>query len=156
MDWVSAFKVDQCPDRILWRWDPGGRFSVKSAYSALSEGGVRDVHANKLWRLRIPLKGKIFYWIVLKKRLLTADNLIKRGWTGDTTCVLCGSEEETMDHLFTNCVFAKFILVTVVEGVQVGDLGADVHSVWDRWVDRKGPHSKLKWITELAAYWWII
>lgn len=90
---------------------------MKSAYSALSKGGTRDARAIKLWRLCIPLKVKIFCWLVLKKRLLTANNLIKRGWVGDMACVLCRSDEETVDHLFTNCVFAKFMLVMTGEDV---------------------------------------
>lgn len=48
-----------------------------------------------------------------------ADNLQKRGWSGDTACVLCGSKEATVDHLFSACVFAKFIFVMAVEGVQI-------------------------------------
>lgn len=50
-DQISACTGDQSPDMILWRWDPGGRFSVKSTYSALRDGGTRDARANKLWRL---------------------------------------------------------------------------------------------------------
>lgn len=71
---IYVFKVDQNPDRILCHWKPGGCFLVKSAYSTLSERGMRDARAIKLWRLCIPLKVKIFYQLVL-----TADNLIKKG-----------------------------------------------------------------------------
>lgn len=72
----------------------------------------------------------IFFWLVLKKRPLTVDNFVKRGWTGDTLCVLCMAHDEPVDHLFTQCVFTKFIMVMGVEGVQGGELGDDVHQVW--------------------------
>lgn len=39
----------------------------------------------------------------------------------------------TIDHLFTARVFAKFILVMTVEGVQSTKLGVGVNSDWDRW-----------------------
>ncbi|OAY68402.1 putative ribonuclease H protein, partial [Ananas comosus] len=78
-DRIFIFRIGQGPDKILWHWNLDGRFTVKSAYSALSDGGTRDARAIKLWRLRIPLKMKVFCWLVLKKMLLTVDNLLKRG-----------------------------------------------------------------------------
>ncbi len=63
-----------------------------------------------MWRLKAPLKVKVFVWLLLKRRLLTMNNLMKRWWTGDRTCVLCLSEPETGDHLFASCEFTKAIL----------------------------------------------
>nr|CAD1836467.1 unnamed protein product [Ananas comosus var. bracteatus] len=98
---------------------------------------MRDARATKLWRLLIPLKVKVFCWLILKKRPITADNLLKRGWTGNTTCVLCGMTEETVDHLFTQCVFTRFLMALALENLQSTDLGHDVISVWDKWTSRK-------------------
>ncbi|OAY73596.1 putative ribonuclease H protein [Ananas comosus] len=61
----------------------------------------------------------------LIKRLLTADNLAKRGWSGDTTCMLCMSHDETVNHLLAQCVFTKFILVMDVENIQATEIGDD-------------------------------
>lgn len=41
--------------------------------------------------------------------------------------MLCGADEETVDHMFTRCVFCKFIIVTGVNDIQAQDLGDDVH-----------------------------
>lgn len=90
---------------------------------------MRNARASKIWRLRIPLKVKVFCSLVLKKKSLTVNNLLKRGWIGDTAYVLCWAEEETVNHLFTICIFAKFILAITVKGVQSRDLGVDVNSV---------------------------
>lgn len=57
---------------------------------------------------------------------MKTDNLVKRGWTRDTDCVLCGVHIETMNHLFTQCVFIKFIMVIGEDGVQESQLGEDV------------------------------
>ncbi|OAY74397.1 putative ribonuclease H protein, partial [Ananas comosus] len=100
---ISTFKLKHRSDRVQWRWSSDGRFTVKSVYSLLNDGGLRDARSSKIWGLRVPLKVKVFTWIVLKKRPLTADNLLKRGWSGNTVCMLCGSEEETVDHLFVQC-----------------------------------------------------
>ncbi|OAY67736.1 putative ribonuclease H protein [Ananas comosus] len=123
---ISAFIIDQRPDTIQWRWNTDGQFSVKSAYSALTDGGVRDACVSKIWELKIPLKFKVFGWLVLKKRTLTRDILVKRGISNDPTCVLCGTHEETVDHLFCRCVFSKFIIVTGVDDIQAQDLGDEL------------------------------
>nr|CAD1821369.1 unnamed protein product [Ananas comosus var. bracteatus] len=118
--------------------------------------GTRDACDSKIWRIRIPLKVKVFYWLVLRKRHLTADSLLKRGWIGNTSCVLCGMEEETMDHLFARCVFFRFLMVMALENVQTRDLGDDVTIVWDRWISRRDSPSPLSGPTGLIACWWII
>lgn len=83
-DRISNACISQGQDIVLWRWSTDGRFTVKSTYSTLRDGGMRDARTGKIWCLRIPLKVKVFYWLVLKKKPLTADNLAKRGWTGNT------------------------------------------------------------------------
>ncbi|OAY71779.1 hypothetical protein ACMD2_00721 [Ananas comosus] len=45
----------------------------------LSHGGRPDPTNQQLWKLKIPVKIKIFVWLLLRKRLLTADRLIDRG-----------------------------------------------------------------------------
>ncbi|OAY68373.1 hypothetical protein ACMD2_27474, partial [Ananas comosus] len=88
----------------------------------LNDGGTRDGRGNLIWKLRIPLKIKVFCWLVLKKRTPTVDILSKRGWTGDLACALCGVFDESVDHLFTQCVFTKFIMVFGLDDVQPEDL----------------------------------
>lgn len=153
---VSQFKVEHGPDIMLWRWSPTGQFTVRSTYVALSDGATRDRRSSKIWKLRVPLKVKVFCWLVLRKRLLTADNLVKRGWVGDTACVLCGTDEETMDHLFTQCVFTRFLILMGVEDVQNRDLGNDLTSTWDRWKGRAGGQPTRHCLTDLIVCWWII
>nr|CAD1818852.1 unnamed protein product [Ananas comosus var. bracteatus] len=134
----------------------GGQFTVKSAYSMLNDGDIRDARTSKIWNLQVPLKVKVFCLIVFKKRALIADNLLKRGWIGNTACVLCGVEEETVDHLFTRCVFSRFLLVATLEYAQSRDWGDDVSSVWDRWMTRIGMQSLNTTVSGLVACWWII
>ena len=65
-----------------------------------------------LWKLKIPLKIKVFMWFLNNKVLLTKDNLAKRRWQGCTKCSFGGSEE-TVEHLFISCPFAKIIWTVV-------------------------------------------
>jgi hypothetical protein len=47
-------------------------------------------------------------WFFHHKVLLTKDNLSKRNWDGSKTCCFC-HKEETIQHLFFECPFAKVI-----------------------------------------------
>jgi hypothetical protein len=47
-------------------------------------------------------------WFLSNKLLLTKDNLIKRKWSGCQKCCFCDNNE-TIDHLFISCPFAKLI-----------------------------------------------
>lgn len=64
------------------------------------------------WKLKLPLKIKIFLWYLKKGVILTKDNLAKRRWQGSTKCCFCRSKE-TVQHLFFDCNLARFIWSTV-------------------------------------------
>jgi hypothetical protein len=61
-----------------------------------------------LWKMKVPLKTKIFMWFVQRKEILTKDNLLKRNWQGSSKCCFC-DHDETVQHLFVKCPFAKII-----------------------------------------------
>jgi zinc-binding in reverse transcriptase len=68
------------------------------------EGGVKTILPKSIWVLKIPIKNKFFLWMTLHNKILTKDNLRKRGWSGDQNCVFCTSPE-SVDHLFFHYPF---------------------------------------------------
>jgi zinc-binding in reverse transcriptase len=40
-----------------------------------------------------------------QNKLMTTDNLIKRGWTIPSICHLCRNQKETAQHLFSQCEY---------------------------------------------------
>lgn len=130
---VNNFQIGTGSDTIGWRWGSYDIFSVRSLYRML-----RDMHTKLIWRLRIPLKVKVYSWLVLKKRATTVENLVKRGWTSDKICVLYRIYKESVDHLFTQRVFVKFLMIMGIEDVRARELGDEVHVVWARWQGRNG------------------
>jgi hypothetical protein len=52
-----------------------------------------------MWRMKIPLRIKIFMWYLKHGVVLTKDNLVRRNWSGNKLCVLC-SHHESIQHLF--------------------------------------------------------
>jgi hypothetical protein len=94
-------------DIFVWKLNTLGTFSVKSMYADIMNG--HTVFLRKyIWKIKVPLKIKIFTWFLYKKVIVTKDNLTKRKWNGCKKCVFCDSEE-SINHLFFTCPFARLI-----------------------------------------------
>lgn len=50
-------------------------------------------------------------WLTIMNRLPTKDRLLKWGLNVDVMCLLCGAAEESRDHVFFSCPFAKEFVV---------------------------------------------
>ena len=48
------------------------------------------------------------FWYLYKGVVLTKDNLARRQWQEDRKCCLCSSDD-SIQHLFFDCHFAKFV-----------------------------------------------
>jgi len=59
-----------------------------------------------VWKSEALPKIKFFTWTLLKGKILTAENLQKRGINGPSYCPNCCGAEETMHHLFVDCPYA--------------------------------------------------
>jgi hypothetical protein len=46
-----------------------------------------------IWKLKLPLKIKVFIWYLYKRVTLTKDNLARRQWQGDMKCCFYSSNE---------------------------------------------------------------
>jgi hypothetical protein len=46
-----------------------------------------------LWKMKIPLKIKIFLWCLGKGVTATKDNLSTRKWEGSNKCSFCNNDE---------------------------------------------------------------
>jgi hypothetical protein len=60
------------------------------------------------WKIKIPLKIKVFLWLLYREVILTKDNLVKQNWHGNEKCSFYISYE-TIQHLFFDLDLAKFI-----------------------------------------------
>ena len=121
--------VQICPtsmDSLIWKVDPSGAYSTKSAYNILKNDGrsVNDDRAFKIiWNLKIPPRAIAFCWRIFRNRLPTKANLRKRHITLPSyRCPLCDSEEEDIGHIMFSCRITRNLW-------------------WEalRWVNRVGP-----------------
>jgi hypothetical protein len=105
-------------------------------------------------KIKIPPKIRIFLWYVYKGVVLTKDNLGKRRWKGSIKCSFCNCNE-TIDHLFFRCDFARFIwrTVEIVSGLKA-PLNVS-HFFW-HWLDRVKLNTKKQFMVGAAAILWAI
>ncbi|KAI3944657.1 hypothetical protein MKW98_021115, partial [Papaver atlanticum] len=109
-------------DDLVWVGDKSGKFSVKSAYNLqVAQDQLvlasPDFPCKQIWSRRWPPKFAFFLWQAVLERLPTLDNLQKRGsaiisTAGDiipNKCILCQTVEESVNHIFIHCSFAKKI-----------------------------------------------
>jgi hypothetical protein len=73
----------------------------------MCEGEVGESN-RRIWKAKIPLKIKVFMWLINQNAILTKDNMLKRNWQGDQHCKFCSSEE-SINHLFFYCTLAKYV-----------------------------------------------
>jgi hypothetical protein len=95
------------PDSIAWLWTSDGRYSAKSAYKAQFTGCYSRFATAKVRKAYAEPKCKMFSWLALHGKILTADRLAIRGWPHDPTCQLCLRAPEDASHLCKDCPFTS-------------------------------------------------
>ena len=102
---IQAFRVQrEEEDRVIWTASNNGVFSVRSLYSMMELGGLSLSPSERIWRARVPPKVAFFAWEASWGKVLTQEQLQRRGFSLANMCFLCLSEEETVDQLLLHCI----------------------------------------------------
>ena len=150
---VADAQLTNQRDRFVWGLHQNGLFSVKSMYRALL--GVKAILYNTfIWKLKLPLKIKVFLWYLYKGVVLTKDNLARRQWQGDRKCCFCSSDE-SIQHLFFNCHFARFVLRTVHVSFNLIP-PTSVYNLFTGWLHGINRKLKYKILVGASAICWVI
>jgi len=103
-------QVDE--DRIIWKAEKHGRYSVRSAYrlcvSELIDSSYnwRPGYWSGIWNLKVPPKVKNLILRMCRGCLPTRVRLLDKGVTCPTSCASCASNHEDLMHVFFACPFA--------------------------------------------------
>lgn len=116
-------------DRIYWRKENSGIYSIKSGYNLLQEqkGTWRTVDNgslwSKLWKIRAPPKTLNLVWRDLVFCLPTMTMLAFRHVLVLSTCPVCNGDGETILHAMVTCLFVVLCWQRILPEVQqlVGD-----------------------------------
>lgn len=74
----------------------------------------------KSWKLEFPLKLKCFGWMALHDKILTWENLSRRGFIGPSICFLCMQHSEDVARLLLRCPIATEVWNFVLHTLQIG------------------------------------
>lgn len=121
-------------------------------YNTLTSNG--NVVQNKtMWKLKIPLKIKIFLWYLKKGVVLTKDNVLRRNWKRNKKYSFC-SQDETIKHLFFDCHVAKFMW-RAIQFTFNFSMPSRFHDIW-LWLLSLHKKSRRLIFVGLAAMCWMI
>jgi len=123
-------------DRWHWLHDVARGYTVRGAYYFLTsqEHHLGDGRGDLVWHSHVPLKVSILAWRLLRDRLPTKNNLLRRGilQQTDIQCVMGCSVEETVPHVFFHCSFFGTLWQHMRQWLRVS--GADLYTTQDHFL----------------------
>lgn len=127
-------------DSLIWQYESKGEYTTGSLYSIINFRGMQPVFIPSIWSIIAPPRVQVFLWLLSHNKLMTKDNLAKRGIQKTPECVFC-NEQESIFHLFFGCVVAQHVW-RAVSVFLACELGTDYLSVAKFWPASK-KHSAL-------------
>ncbi|XP_074315033.1 uncharacterized protein LOC141651211 [Silene latifolia] len=132
-------------DEWYWSLDRDGEYTVKMADACLV-GDLNDTGGpsnwerrrwlwNRLWKVWVWPRIKLFFWQLCSGALATLDNIAARVRDESSSCYFCTSSSESSLHLFRDCSVAKWVWSSLnLDGAEEGDMMDGVGEVRD-WVE---------------------
>ena len=106
-------------DKLMLKNVKAKGFSVKTMYKGIDVSPAFDLPHRLIWNPVAPQKIGVFAWEAVWGKVLTLDQLKRRGMTFANRCFMCEKEEEIIDHLLIHCKFAKMLwdLILSIVGI---------------------------------------
>jgi hypothetical protein len=150
VDRVAHIRLARVKDKFIWGLLQNG---VKSMYNALITD-TRVRYNMVLWKMKVPLRIKIFLWYLKRGVVLTKDNLVRRNWSGNKLCVFC-LYPESIQHLFFDCHFARFLWRVVQVTFNI-DVPISTTHMFNGWVVGLGNQIKKLVLVGAATLCWAL
>jgi hypothetical protein len=151
----SNFSFREGGDGLRWRLKGNEIFDIRSFYTALRHSHPVLFPWKAIWGVHAPRRVFFFAWSASWGRILTADNLMRRGYHLAGWCCMCRRDGETTNHLLIHCevasglwsfVFRKFGILWVLPGC--------VRDLFFGWYNGLGKlHSKIWNMVPLCLLW---
>ena len=93
----------QFKDKLWWKETKSGCYSIKSCFDLLEGGRQHQLPIKMLWNPIVPTKVGFCAWEVWWGKILTLNQLQKRGFSLGSRCSLCKEAKEAMEHLLIHC-----------------------------------------------------
>ncbi|CAA7058257.1 unnamed protein product [Microthlaspi erraticum] len=124
-----------------------GNFSSSETWYSLHPAGPAVAWAEAVWFSQNIPKHAFIHWVVARNRLPTRDRLRSWGLLFPDSCLLCGTNIETHEHLFFECPYASEVWSTVFDHspLQQSFSFADIQA----WILTAAPIDRVKVICKL-------
>jgi hypothetical protein len=142
-------------DKLVWSLSKSGQFAVRSYYGALQVSNRSKFPWKMIWGVKAPRRISFFLWTAARGKILTCDNLMKRGHVLAAWCCMCKNGWETADHLLIHCEVAAALWGFVFQrfGIQ-WVLPDKVIDLLFGWFNGFGKHSSDIWnLVPLCLMW---
>jgi hypothetical protein len=99
-----VFNTDE--DQLIWAYETDGVYSSKSMCALVNFRGLTPIFLPAVWDLKIPPRIQIFLWLLSQNKIMTRDNLRRRGIPKPMECSFY-KDFESVHPLFFDCIVAK-------------------------------------------------
>nr|GMD72426.1 LINE-type retrotransposon LIb DNA [Ipomoea batatas] len=109
VDKIRAIPIpldDMAPDALYWPTSPNGAFSVRDAYRYIVGGGTLE-DMDWVWKIKVSERCRLCLWLMVKNKLLTNEERMRRQLTDDSSCMACGEMNESVEHIIKHCDVAR-------------------------------------------------
>lgn len=91
---VQNVQLTDQMDQITRKRTTNGEYNAKSACLAQFNGPYGKFTGEHIWKAETEGKHKLFAWLLIQSKLLTAYNLLVRRWPCNPVCTLCDQERD--------------------------------------------------------------
>lgn len=123
-------------DCLIWSKSQRGEYTVSKAYSTLwhdcntSTPNSLNFPWQEFGKLKVPPRFMLFIWTLLHQAIPFSYVLKHHGVGSDGSCVFCHEVEESLDHLFLTCDFAKCIRFSSELTIRTGHINPNSITYW--------------------------
>ncbi|GLT48179.1 hypothetical protein SLA2020_218200 [Shorea laevis] len=105
----NLYPNEAVEDSVIWLASPSGSFKTGYTWNHLREKQAKVPWFRLVWFANSIPKHSFMSWLAILDRLSTKAR--QKSWSPhiDATCVLCGAENETRDHLFFSCAYSRTV-----------------------------------------------
>jgi hypothetical protein len=144
-------------DGLRWKLKTNGIFDVRSFYSSLKESSPLAFPWKCIWHTKAPRRACFFVWTAAWHKILTCDNLIKRGYSLTSWCCMCCCNGENVDHLLLHCPVAGVLWNWTFQAFGVHCvISGTVADLLFSWWNGLGRHSSDIWNFVPVCLMWTI
>ena len=144
-------------EKILWDVNKKGQYIVKANYMHMENERIDNYPVGLIWNNWVPPKVSVFTWEVWWGKVLTGDQLKRRGFQLANRCLMC-KEEENLGHLFLHCptIWRFWALLIALLGMEWVFLLRirDLMMGWSTFPIRK--EAKKLWKAALSSLLWAV